>query len=108
MRSSGGTPLPRLVLVKLGAQGLAERAAYDLLTVTERCAHCPDWVFTGTAQEGREAARAHRLEFHPEAVQRRRKIRPKVQSAAEQIKASEAARIKRAFLLGIDLDSALE
>lgn len=90
--------------MKLGAQGLAERASYDLLAVTERCAHCPDWVFTGTAQEGREAARAHRAQFHPGKERRRRRERKGVQTTAEQIKASEAARIKRAFLLGIDLE----
>lgn len=61
------------VLTAYQARLEADRLAQH---VTQRCAWCPDWHTTGTLAETRETARAHRLERHPEARERKHKQRP--------------------------------
>lgn len=47
------------------------RARLDGQPVATRCFFC-DWTYNGTAAEGREAARDHRLVEHPKAGRKRR------------------------------------
>ena len=45
----------------------------DAAPLTVRCGLCEAWSFEGTAGEGREAAKAHRLKEHPEVKPVKRK-----------------------------------
>lgn len=56
---------------------------------TVRCAHCPDWSFSGTAAEARAASADHRGSVHPEFTNGRRHTK------AEKIKAARQARTDR-------------
>lgn len=49
--------------------------------MTERCARCPAWSFSGTAAECLEAGRKHRAGKHPETVGWKR---PKVRKVKRQ------------------------
>lgn len=90
-----------------------EQDRFDALIVTERCALCPKWSYTGTALEGREIAAQHRREAHPEIRPKRyrkknhlgRFRQPPLD--AEDEAEIMAERLKRARLIGIenDLDS---
>lgn len=55
----------------------------DEQPVTQRCLFCA-WTWIGLAGEGREAARSHREERHPEAVARRVPRRRKSLTRPEQ------------------------
>jgi hypothetical protein len=49
-----------------------QQSAEDQQPITTLCAFCP-WTFYGTALEGRELARKHRVKEHPHAKQSRRR-----------------------------------
>ena len=84
------------------------RDAAKLLT---RCAFCR-WRYTGTALEGRERARQHRLEHHPELLHSRRrphrrqltKIRQVAMSEEDEREIMQEVK-RRAFLNGVDLET---
>jgi len=80
------------------------QAWLDSQETTVRCAHCPDWSFTGAAAEARAAALEHRTETHPEFAGRRTARRtaaasltrgPKTAQQVAEIEASKQARIDR-------------
>lgn len=50
-----------------------EQALQDAVPTFTCCAFCPDWSYSGTAADGREAALRHRLESHPEIIPSRRR-----------------------------------
>ena len=87
---------------------LKEIASRDAARLVTRCCFCR-WRFTGTAAQGREKAREHRLEHHPEARRKRRKngrhltryIQPAM--TEEDTKEVMAEVKRRAFLNGVDL-----
>jgi hypothetical protein len=49
-----------------------QQANIDNAPLTTRCALC-DWSYEGTALEGRELAKNHRTEHHPDVKQTRRR-----------------------------------
>jgi hypothetical protein len=75
----------------------------DAQTTTSSCFFC-DWTFTGTAAEGRDEARAHRQDEHPEACIRKPRLRKRkiskkqIRSAGKEeqiaVDAAEARRIR--------------
>lgn len=96
----------------MGDFAKAEQAAYDAFPVTVRCALCPEWIFQGTAAEGRTAALAHRKELHPKLTRKRRAKRHlgnwrQTLPAKEQREIAEEERTRRMFLLGISPEDAI-
>ena len=87
---------------------LKEMEARDAARLVTRCCFCR-WRYTGTAAQGREKAREHRLEHHPEARRKRRKpgrhltryIQPAMTEEDTKEIMDEVRR--RAFLNGVDL-----
>jgi hypothetical protein len=64
-----GVPRPEKVEPKTPEEIRAEEVeARDSRPVTTRCGFCEEFVFEGPFAEGREAAKAHRVEFHPKAA----------------------------------------
>lgn len=51
----------------------AYRELMDAQPLITRCALCPRWQHVGTADQGRDAAAAHRAERHPDVVPVRRR-----------------------------------
>ena len=80
----------------------------DALPVVERCLFC-SWRWSGTSAEGRERAREHRLQAHPEVIVKRRrpgrhlKSFRQVKLTKEDLSDIFSERDRRAALLGIDL-----
>lgn len=82
--------------------------ARDAARLVTRCAFCR-WHYTGTALEGRERAKQHRLQLHPEARASRRRnyrhltryIQPAM--TEEDVKEVTDGIRRRAFLHGVDL-----
>lgn len=85
---------------------LREMESADAAPLVTRCAFC-EWVWVGTAIEGREKAAQHRSE-HPEAVYRKRSTRTlssfKLRELSdEQQQEIDVERQKRAHLLGLEI-----
>jgi hypothetical protein len=77
----------------------AEQSWADQQVTTSSCAFC-DWTHEGTAGEGRDAARAHREQEHPEACVkkprlRRRIVKKALRSADEEAQISVDTREAR-------------
>lgn len=82
---------------KSGAQMREEFDAWaDEQPTTVRCAHCPDWSFTGPAKEARDVAAAHREQLHPELVGRRTHRRAPVAVFGGKLDDESAAAARRA------------
>ena len=88
----------------------AFEAQMGALPVTQRCLWC-DWIYEGTALEGRTVAVAHRLEAHPEIKPKRRPPSRNLKSFRQPTLKSEdrdeifIERDRRAKLLGITVES---
>jgi hypothetical protein len=84
-----------------------EQERFDAQIVTERCALCPKWSFTGPSLEGREKAAQHRAEAHPEIQPKRRRrghlnrFRQPPMSKEEEAEV-RAERLRRARLIGTE------
>jgi hypothetical protein len=72
------------------------------------CLFC-DWAYEGSMREGRGAARAHRLEAHPEAARKKRRYVPnparitRPSLSEEDRELVERERQRRARLHGLDM-----
>ena len=78
---------------------MTELDVLDGQHVTARCAFCPDFALDGPAAATLEAARAHRLEAHPEIVPAKRpragyKQRRPVDDPAQRRRDSERRRVE--------------
>jgi hypothetical protein len=86
---------------------LREQESADVAPLLTRCVFC-GWIYLGTAAEGRNEAREHRLQAHPE-VRAKRPITRSLSSfrqrelTAEQQADIDEERRKRAILLGLEI-----
>lgn len=90
-----------------------EQERRDAQEVLTRCALC-GWEMYGTALESREKAAQHRQKAHPEITPKRRRPGRNLQQFRsvnlndEEVAEIDAARIRRAKLIGIDFSGGTE
>jgi len=90
-----------------------EQQRRDAQEVLTRCALC-GWEMHGTALESRQKAAEHRQRAHPEITPKRRRPGRNLQQFRavdlneEEVAEIDAARIKRAKLIGIELSGETE
>lgn len=88
-----------------------EKEFYESQPLKIICSLCGE-IFEGTVVEAREKATAHRVEAHPEVVNKRRSRRPvrslksfrTTEMSKQDLDDIEKERRRRAFLVGIEIE----